>query len=70
MAPIVESLSQKYRGRLKVVRMDIDKNPGIAAALGIQSIPTFAIFKKGRAVAAASGVMPEQVLSSKIDASM
>lgn len=70
MAPIVDRLSQKYQGRLVVLRVDVDKNPGIATALGVQSIPTFAIFKNGKPVAATAGVMPEQVLSSKIDASL
>lgn len=67
MAPVVEELASDYKGRLKVVKVDIDKNPGIAQALGIQSIPTFVMFKKGKPVGVEMGLTPKQVLSSKID---
>ncbi len=67
MAPVIEDLSSEYKGRLKVVRVDIDKNPGVAAALGIQSIPTFVVFKKGKAFEVGLGITPKQELSSKID---
>ena len=67
MAPVVEQLSAQYNGKVKVYRMDIEKNPGVAQALGIESIPTFALFKGGRPVDGAVGVVPKQRLAEKID---
>ncbi len=36
MAPILETLAEAYAGRLKIVRVDMDANPGIGARLGVQ----------------------------------
>jgi thioredoxin-like negative regulator of GroEL len=46
--PIVDKLAEDYRGRLKVVRVDIDQNPGLARNFGIRAIPTALLFKKGK----------------------
>ena len=40
-APIVEELAKTYRGKIEFYKMDVDKEQELAAAFGIQSIPTF-----------------------------
>ena len=50
MNPIVAELADTQRGAVTVVKVDVDRNPKIAARFHIQSIPTFMIFKNGEAV--------------------
>ncbi len=47
VAPELEKLAEKYEGVLDVVKVDVDANPMISGAFGIQSIPTIAYFKPG-----------------------
>jgi thioredoxin 1 len=48
IAPVVESLASELGDRVKVLKMDIDRNPEVPGRLGIMSIPTLIIFKEGR----------------------
>ena len=47
MKPILEELKQKVGDNATIIKIDVDKNPAIAAQFAIQSIPTLIIFKKG-----------------------
>ncbi len=47
VAPEMEKLATKYEGRVDVVKVDIDANPGLSQAFNIMSIPTIAYFKPG-----------------------
>ena len=48
IAPVVEEVAGEFGDKVKVVKMDIDANPGIPQQLGILSIPTLIIFKDGK----------------------
>lgn len=50
MAPILEQIADTYEGKLKVIKIDVDKNQTLASNFGIQSIPTLLLFKKGEVV--------------------
>jgi len=50
MSPIVESLGKELQGQARVLKIDVDKNQALAAQYQIQAVPTFMIFKKGKAV--------------------
>jgi thioredoxin 1 len=50
IAPVVDDLAQRYRGKLKVGKMDVDDQQAIAQQYGIRSIPTLLVFKGGRVV--------------------
>jgi thioredoxin 1 len=50
IAPVVEDLAAKYKGKLKVAKMDVDENQVVAQQYGIRSIPTLLVFKGGRVV--------------------
>jgi thioredoxin 1 len=45
IAPMVEKLAEEYEGRVKVMKMDTESNPGVPGAMGIRSIPTLLVFK-------------------------
>ncbi len=50
IAPVVDDLATRYKGKLKVGKMDVDDQQAIAQQYGIRSIPTLLVFKGGRVV--------------------
>lgn len=68
MAPIVKELAEKFAGKCKVGKCNIDENIKVAQNYRVMSIPTFIIFKNGEAVVTAIGAMSKNDLESKINA--
>lgn len=50
IAPFVEELATRYKGKLKVGKLDVDEHQQVPQAYGIRSIPTLLVFKGGRVV--------------------
>ncbi len=50
MAPVIEDLASSLSGRLRVAKLDVDRNPEAAARLRIQGVPTLILFKDGSEV--------------------
>ena len=67
IAPVVEKLAEKYNGRFKFCRLNVDENPQTAARYQVMSIPTLLFFKGGEIVDTVIGAVPEQVLQPKIE---
>lgn len=59
MHPILENLAMRRAGELMVVKINVDIHPEMAAAFGIQGVPTMIIMRKGNEVARKSGAMDE-----------
>jgi len=59
--PIMERISQKTDGKIKVLKLDTDSNPMIAEKYQISSLPTVIFFNKGEIVNEFTGVRPEKV---------
>jgi thioredoxin 1 len=70
IAPIVEDLAGEYQGRLKVLKLDVDENGGVAAKYSVMSIPTLGIFSKGVLIERIVGYMPKEQLKKRIDAAL
>ena len=49
-APVIDELAGEYSGRVKVAKLDVDAEPGIASRYGVLSIPMVALFKDGELV--------------------
>ena len=70
IAPIVEELAGEYEGKLRVMKLDVDENSGVAAKYSIMSIPTLGIFRGGELVERIVGFMPKEALKKRIDAAL
>ena len=68
MAPIVKELADKFAGKCKVGKCNIDENLKVAQNYRVMSIPTFIVFKNGEVVVTAVGAMSKNDLESKINA--
>lgn len=62
MPPILKEVKAQLSDQVRVIKVDVDKNPQIAAAFGIQSIPTMILFKNGEAKWRQTGVSNAQNL--------
>jgi thioredoxin 1 len=67
VAPILEELSDEFEGRLRVVKVDVDRAPLVAQQYYIQSIPTLMIFKDGEPVQMAQGALPKSTMMQFIE---
>lgn len=68
IAPIVERLAEKYAGRLKVAKLDVDSNQELAIRYQVMSIPTLLFFKNGQVVDRIIGAVGEQEILRRIEA--
>nr|YP_009399689.1 thioredoxin [Digenea simplex]ARW69508.1 thioredoxin [Digenea simplex] len=67
IAPVVNEIANEYQNVIKVVKVDTDSNPAIAAEYGIRSIPTIMIFKNGTRVDTVIGAVPKSTLINTLD---
>lgn len=47
MAPALEQVAAEMAGKVKIVKLDVDQNPGVTGKYGIRAMPTLMIFKNG-----------------------
>jgi thioredoxin 1 len=67
IAPVVEEIAVEKAGSLKVCKVDVDKNRGIAMKYGIRSIPTLLLFKNGQVIEQIVGAASKANLLNKLD---
>ncbi len=63
IAPALEEISKEMEGKVKIVKLNVDENPGIAGQFGIRSIPTLMLFKDGKLASQMVGAKPKGDLS-------
>src|SRR2546423_10487176 len=66
VSPILERIADERQGELKLVKINIDEEQGLANRFGVQSIPTMILFKNGEPAAAAIGAQPKQRLEQAL----
>jgi thioredoxin 1 len=65
--PIVKQLAQDWDGKVKVVKLDADQNPGILMQYGVLGIPTLMLFKGGEMKERLTGFQSRDKLVSKLN---
>ena len=70
IGPSLEEISSEMAGKVKIVKLNVDENPGVAGKLGIRSIPTLMLFKDGKLAAQKVGAAPKGELTKWINASV
>jgi thioredoxin 1 len=66
VAPVLDRIVEEGGGDLKLVKVNIDEQPALAARYGVQSIPTIVLFKEGEPAAAAIGARPKSALEKAL----
>lgn len=70
MSPIIDELKSHFGEKLRVLKVDVDKNNAASAKYKVRGVPTFLLFKGGEIVWRSSGVIPknqlEQIISQHV----
>ncbi len=67
LTPVIEAISEKYQDKLKVYKLDTDKNPITAQEAQITSIPCCIIYKNGQEVHRIIGHQPQSKFESELE---
>ena len=70
IGPALEEIAGEMEGKVKIAKVNVDENPGIASKLGIRSIPTLMLFKDGKLAGQKVGAAPKGDLSRWIQGSV
>lgn len=58
MVPILKEVKQRLKDKVSIIKIDVDKNPSVAAKYQVRGVPTLILFKQGKSVWQQSGVVP------------
>ena len=67
LGPVLEELSEEYEGKIKFVKINVDKNSDVSGQYRIMSIPTMKIFKNGEVVEEMIGLRSKSELKKVLD---
>lgn len=67
LGPTIEALATDYEGKVKVGKLNVDHNPGVATDFGIRNIPTVILLKNGEVVERFVGVQPKKAFAEAIE---
>ncbi len=67
LGPTIDQLAIDYKGKAKIVKVNVDENQELALKYGVRSIPTIILFKSGEPVDRMVGVQSKQTLAGKLD---
>ena len=59
LAPTLDEVAAQFKDKIKVVKINIDENPGVPTQFGIRSIPTLLVFKAGQQIDQSLGNIPK-----------
>ena len=70
VGPLLEQLAGELAGRMKLVRVNVDKAPGVQRRFGVHGIPTLVVLREGREVGRKVGAAPLDELRAWLESSM
>ena len=66
MHPVLEQLKDEMGESIRIIKIDVDKNNGLAMYYRVQSVPTLMLFRKGEMLWRQSGALPLSALKNQI----
>jgi thioredoxin len=66
IAPVIEQLTSELAGKVRIGKLDVDKNPATASRFGVQSIPTLLILKGGREIDRLVGLQTKEAILRRL----
>ncbi len=66
MAPILKEVAGELKDKVKIIKIDVDKNQAVAQKFGVRGIPNFVLFKKGKVINQKAGMMTKRDLTQMI----
>ncbi|WP_371419163.1 thioredoxin [Pseudarthrobacter sp. NamE5] len=70
VSPVLDKLARERPGRIKLVKVDVDKSPRLSRRFDVQAIPTLMVMVDGRVAARQAGAAPAEVLRSWLDGAL
>lgn len=70
LAPVVDEIAKQYGGKVKVGKMDVDKNQATPMRYGVRGIPTLLVFKGGQVREQIVGFVPKETIEKALDKSL
>lgn len=67
IAPVLDQIAEEQSGKLRIVKVNVDENPNIAAQYRITSIPALKVFKNGDEVLEMLGAQPKQAIEKQLE---
>jgi len=67
IAPVIDEISAKYEGKVKIVKLNTDENPKTPSDYQISAIPTLLFFKSGKVVKEIVGITPKEEIEKVIE---
>ena len=68
MAPILEQVATQHGGKVRIIKIDVDRNAAVAQQFRVQSIPTLILFHQGKPVWRQAGVVPAAQIAQALQA--
>lgn len=66
VAPVLDQYKTKVGDKLRIIKIDVDKNPHLASKYQVSGVPTLALFKNGKILWRKSGALPIHVLQQEL----
>ncbi|MGL4397455.1 MAG: thioredoxin [Hyphomicrobium sp.] len=60
MAPALDQVAEELKGKVKIVKVDVDENPKVTGTYGIRAMPTLILFKAGKVAAQHTGAIVQK----------
>jgi thioredoxin 2 len=70
VSPVLDKLAREREGAVKLVKVDVDKNPGLSRRFDVQAIPTLMVIVDGKVAARQAGAAPAEVLRTWLDGAL
>ncbi len=67
VAPVLDQIAAEHEGKIRIVKVNVDEEPALAAQYRITSIPAMKVFKGGEEVREIIGAMPKQQIEEQLE---